>query len=429
MRFRIKDPDEAPPNQCVIKRILSCGVQPGDEKLYAHLLRRLRQSCYLDKENKNLDPRERLLAQYRKDGLVLFLGAGVSANSGIPNWPQLSDKLLRKSGVLHRELATVKQAFPSYITQFELAGRRLGTYRKLVEAIYHGLYDEMKCKPLLEKIPPRYAKQKKWPRWGEVLKALQANKTLEAVGDLLLIGKDGARPRRNPQIHAVLTVNADNLLELYCTAKTGGKRVVTLVDRPSVGEHPNQIPIYHLHGTLDARKENFLVVECPQEKPQEIAEELLPDIVFQESEYYRSIANPSHFVNHAPQSYLQRLNVLFIGTSLDDPNIRRWLYNSFSERVQQRTKFLQESYCKTYDYGDARFEAELESVRHFWLRTKKEKKWQVLQKHLDIVMRHLGVDVIWCDDDDYEDVRSCIRKLEIEGKDTAFGRRPAPYPD
>ena len=205
MRFRIKD--ETPPNKCVIKRILSSGVRPEDEKLYAHLLRRLRRSCYLNEENKNLDPRGRLLEQYRKDGLVLFLGAGVSAESDVPNWPQLSDRLLLKSGVLRRDLATVKKALPSYITQFELAGRRLGTSKNLVEAIYQGLYGKMKCKLLFERKYRRVMRSKKWQGWSAVLKELQANKTLAAVGDLLLIGKDSERPRRNPQIHAVLAVN------------------------------------------------------------------------------------------------------------------------------------------------------------------------------------------------------------------------------
>ena len=301
----------------------------------------------------------------------------------------------------------------------------------MIEAIYDGLYGQMECKDLLRKIPTKYAEQKKWPRWGGVLKALKANETLEAVGDLLLVGKDGARPRCNPQIHAVLTSNADNLLELYCMAKTGGKRLLTLVDRASVGEHPDQTPVYHLHGTLDARGENFLKshpASVPQNECQQLTEELLPDLIFRESEYYQTIANPVSFVNHTPQSYLQRLNVLFIGTSLEDLNIRRWLSNSFRERVQQRTKFLQELYCHTYRERDAAYEAELESVRHFWLRCKKdEKKRRVPQEPVNAIVRYLGVQVIWCDD--YDDVRSCIRKLGIKGKVTAFGRRPAPYPD
>jgi hypothetical protein len=81
------------------------------------------------------------------------------------------------------------------------------------------------------------------------------------VGDLLILekGKGEKGPRRNPQIHAVITVNADNLLELYCHARLSGAKgkVLTMVDRPSVGDHPDAISVYHLHGILDARDENF----------------------------------------------------------------------------------------------------------------------------------------------------------------------------
>jgi len=141
------------------------------------------------------------------------------------------------------------------------------------------------------------------------------------VGDLLILekGKGEKGPRRNPQIHAVITVNADNLLELYCHARLSGAKgkVLTMVDRPSVGDHPDAISVYHLHGILDARDENFRRTDSPCTRPnvQEISDELLPPLVFRESEYYETIGNPSSFVNHTPQSYFQRLNVLFIGTS------------------------------------------------------------------------------------------------------------------
>lgn len=262
-------------------------------------------------------------------------------------------------------------------------------------------------------------------------KSLQANRTLEAVGDLL-ITDDGAGPKRNPQIHAVLTSNADNLLELYCEAKTGGKRVITMVDRASVGDHPDQTPVYHLHGTLDARDENLFrptPASVPPNELQELTDELLPDLVFRESEYYETIANPASFLNHTPQSFLRRLNALFIGTSLDDLNMRRWLHDSFRERVQHRTSYLREFYWR--QYPDAKHEARLESLRHFWLRPETEKDkdgktWVVPKKHVESVMRNLGVQVVWCTD--YEDMRRCLAEVQQRGCDPEFDRRVADYP-
>ena len=184
-----------------------------------------------------------------------------------------------------------------------------------------------------------------------------------------------------------------------------------------------------MHGTLDARGENLFRKAPASVKSgelQDISDELLPDLVFRESEYYETIANPSSFINHTPQSLFRRLNTLFIGTSLDDLNMRRWLYDSFSERVRHRTKFLREFYWKRYD--DARYEATLESLRHFWLHPETQedsgnRPWLVSKKHVDCVMHHLGVQVVWCTG--CEDMQRCINEVRQLGHDSEFGRRPA----
>jgi hypothetical protein len=429
--MRIRTEKQVPPTRTDIDRIIREGARDVEKQHFAYFLRRMRKAFFLDDQDQPMPTRQRLIRQYATDGLVLFLGAGVSKGSGIPNWPELADAVLRKSGVAADDLDTVKRAMPTYITQFELAGLLLGSQRRLVEEIHRGLYAEMKCGPQLKEIPRKYEKQKGWAGWNDVLKALQENKTLESVGNLLITCASG-EARRNPQIHAVLTSNADNLLELYCAAKTGGKRVLTLVDRASVGEHPDETPVYHLHGTLDARGENLFksFVASSSETPlQAITDDLLPDLIFQESQYYETIANPASYVNHTPQSFLRRLNALFIGTSLDDLNMRRWLHDSFRERVLHRTKYLREFYVK--QYPDAEFEAKLESRRHFWLRPETEPNrdgppWKVPKHYAERVMSNLGVQVIWCKD--YDDLRNRIDEVQELGHNPEFGRHVAQFP-
>jgi hypothetical protein len=418
MRVRVR---EVPPDKSDIERIIKDGALPKDLRKWPRLLERLCQSCYLNEHHHALGPRDRLLAQYRNDGLALFLGAGVSKCSGIPNWQDLAKKMLTHIGIASDY--QVKIAFPSLHTQFDLAGYTLGR-KEFARRLYESLYEGLECKVLLEEIPKRREAQPGWPKWNRVLAELRRNETLTAVGELLII-EEGDNFRRNPQIHAVLTVNADNLLELYCRARTGGKRrLLTMVDRASVGDHPYAIPVSHLHGCLDARGENFLKsapvsFEGSGVEPQEMDQELLPDLVFRESEYYETISAPASFTNHTPQSYLRRLNVLFVGTSLDDLNIRRWLYGSFRERVSHRTKYLREYHHAVYK--DAEFEAKLESVRHFWLRVKEECD-ERLRVPVESIMSGLGVQVVWCDD--YKDVRECIYWLKQSGREPSFGRRP-----
>jgi hypothetical protein len=169
-----------------------------------------------------------------------------------------------------------------------------------------------------------------------------------------------------------------------------------------------------------------MTTDVQGEDIQEIRDDLLPHLVFRESEYYDSIANPASFVNHTPQSFFQRLNVLFIGTSLDDLNIRRWLRSSFRERVERRTHYLRELYSNKYDGAEC--EAKLESVRNFWLKSVTEtisgKDVSVsfeARRLIELVMRELGVQVVWCDDSG--DMRRCIRELKEMGRESGFGRR------
>jgi hypothetical protein len=380
---------------------------------YEQLLRRMRRSCYLDEHDKLLNAKERLLEQYRRDGLVLFLGAGVSRGSEIPNWVRLSELMFENTD-LPVNILDPNRRVEQLLYRFDQVYERLnGDQRQFLIKLYECLYRDFdsKLSECLRSIPLTRKEQLEWGRWHECREALAANKALAAVGELLVIG-DGPQSRRNPQIHAVLTTNADNLLELYCEAQARGHRLVTQVDRASVGDHPNAIPVCHLHGTLDIRGENFL-------KPfaRSWTKDLLPEVVFRREEYDKTIADHSSFVNHTPLSYLQRLNVLFIGTSLDDDNICRWLRESYEQRVKHRTKYLREYYRDQYQAAPS--EAEWESVRHFWLCKKPENSRE------DERVRKLGVQIVWCEDYGAE----CLSWLKESGGCADFGRRSHQAPD
>ena len=245
------------------------GHPEADVHKFKRFLRRMRMGFFLDSQNRPLSARQRLVNQYKQDGLVLFLGAGVSVESGVPNWPVLVNRVLLKSGIARRDLSQIERSLNTYITRFELAGLRAGNRVQFVKALYESLYSGVKCRGVLEQIPKKYEKQIGWPGWTRVLRCLESNKTLATVGNLLIVHSQ-RKPRRNPQIHAVLTFNADNLLELYCRALTKGRHIITMVDRASVGDHPDRLSVYHLHGVLDVRGEN--IFRCP---PQSVAVDTL----------------------------------------------------------------------------------------------------------------------------------------------------------
>jgi len=93
MRVRIT---EQPPTKKQIQDLMKNGASPDDS---CRVVRRLQKSCYLNAQKEPLNAKGRLREQYQKDGLVLFLGAGVSCSSRIPSWTCLIKRLLRKAGI------------------------------------------------------------------------------------------------------------------------------------------------------------------------------------------------------------------------------------------------------------------------------------------------------------------------------------------
>jgi hypothetical protein len=136
--------------------------------------------------------------------------------------------------------------------------------------------------------------KKKLFNWQPLLTELRKNATLAAVADLL-IDQNSGEAAVNPKIGAVLTTNADNLLQAYVMGRARGRRLLTTVDRTSVGDHPGMISVYHLHGWLDVRDRRTLGV-------------VTPPLVFRESEYFDTIANPNSFADYTGQSLFQRRN-------------------------------------------------------------------------------------------------------------------------
>jgi SIR2-like domain len=369
--------------------------EPGTEfasKGYdRQFLNRMRACGYLDSADRRTSGLERLRLQYDSDGLVLFLGAGVSKASGIPEWRELIDLMLKtlkfgppaENGLSLSRLLEEKASL-SLLSQFDLVSHQCegpdqsDKFVGLLREHLYGAPEFQTIRRLMNAIPVNNAEKKRFD-WQPLLMELRKNTTLAAVGDLLT--DQHGEVIVNPKIGAVLTTNADNLLQAYVMGRAGGRRLLTTVDRASVGDHPRMISIYHLHGWLDVRDQRERTV-------------VTPPLVFRESEYFDTMANPNAFANYTAQSLFQRRNALFIGTSMEDVNIRRWLYNSFEERRRHREQFLRARYG---DCSGVEAEAHAASVRHFWLKRAKDlpEPRKDIQDSITDAMRHLGVEVIW----------------------------------
>lgn len=375
---------------------------------------RLQQSGYLDSAMRRTSGPQRLGAQYKADGLVLFLGAGVSKTSGVPEWRELLDTVLQAVGATPKTLDVTSLSFSkvlqdqaglSMLSQFDLVAHECSGKepdRTFVDLLREHLYGHKKFSQLrtsMNQIPTDNDAKLSFD-WEPIVKQLSKNRTLAAVGDLLV--DTSANPvTANQKIGAVLTTNVDNLVQTYVMARAQGRRLLATVDRASVGDHPGMTSIYHLHGWIDPRTERPLrIVNSP--------------LVFRETEYFDSIANPNSFANYTAQSLFQRRNVLFIGTSMEDINVRRWLYNSFEERRRHRFEFLRERYP---GYEGAEAEAYAASIRHFWLKRELDlpEPRDIIKTFIADSMRHMGVEVIWYKEhDDVAEILRSVRNFAVE---------------
>jgi hypothetical protein len=365
-------------------------------RLHTPFLKRMQRHGYLDAEFCRTSALGRLQEIYRTEGLALFLGAGVARGSDIPDWRGLLDHLLGsmrqampgtgKQPTDKTPSETLEQDARLPLTsQFDLVAHDCAgpdRTREFTERLRTGLYGGEKMQELrrLANAIPESNKDKKNHDWAPLLKELRRNTTLASVGDLL-VKQQRSESMLNPNIHGVLTTNVDNLVQLYVMSLSGGTRLVDTVNYPGAYETRGRLPVFHLHGWLDMRDSRSAAVPSPP-------------LVFRESEYFDAIANPNGFANHTAQFFCQRRNIAFVGTSLEDLNVRRWLYNAFKERRESLQKFLADRFP---GYAGAGAEAYAASIRHFWFKWETElpQPSGAFKTFLEDAMRHLGVQIIW----------------------------------
>ena len=179
------------------------------------------------------------------------------------------------------------------------------------------------------------------------------------MGDSTLNGISDFIQNNNQTIKAVVTYNFDDLLRKYLDDRK--IEHVSIFDG-SKSYSNDQIPIYHVHGYLP--------------KDDDINND---SVIFGEKEYHIQYGDPHSWQNMIPLKFLRENTVLFIGLSMEDPNLRRLL-----------------------DIGYRYFN----SPKHYLLYSKKrwessdEKISNIFRGMEDRTFRDLGLKIIWINDHD-----------------------------
>ena len=260
-----------------------------------------------------------LISATRAGGVTLVIGAGVSMARGIPDWNTLAKAVWRRAfpnqpNPLPRQPGFSSKDIPQLLPIiFELAYQRLGE-PAFIELLKRELYKNAKF-PITE------------PKFG------RSNESLAVIARLLVAEQKRAAGRR---VAAVITLNADDLLEQAVSRVAGYRNHVTtagITGSITRSTHrilsPSTIPIYHVHGflpsdrwTADSAKRRMLV--------------------FTDLQYWKTSATASSFANRIVSAALSEGRCIFIGVSMKDINLLRWLALRSLDRDQDQLDFGQE---------------------------------------------------------------------------------------
>ena len=210
--------------------------------------------------------------------LTIVVGAGASAEAGLPSWEGLMHRLLRTVAHQHRLEGREEEAFVRWAVRDGLPSAGAVAKAELGAGFAHALA-ECLFRGQGQPVPG--------PTW-EAVAALRA----------LLTGTSSE----------VVTTNYDQLGELALVDALGGTRLRPRCRWDNRPQGPYEVVCRHLHG----------VIEDGAAKG---------DLVLSEADYHLMQA-PGQWQEAYMAQRLEHTTCLFVGSSMTDPNLLRYLYRA-----------------------------------------------------------------------------------------------------
>ena len=330
----------------------------------------------------------------RLGGVTLFLGAGVSVPYGVPTWPQLARRVWgscfpdRTGGApWEGPHATSLQSHPQFLSMlFELIFNEVGEDRFL-SLMEQNLYRDVDL-----------------PSQREIR---GSRSSLAAIARAVCSEYRRGALRRIVQ---VITLNIDDLLtELVMNLGPGN--AADCISRPTrlpaLGTGDQPIPVYHVHGVVPYPRSGATMRARLRATRRERAKH---QMVFTDYQYWRSIGSPLSYVNSVVTHAMFESRCVFIGLSMTDINILRWL----GHRAWAVATDVHEWASRR---GDRRSienpsqSAKKHLIRHFWIRPESDDPGGILGDFLELRgVRSVPIES-WTDGSFSELLEGC---LEVE---------------
>lgn len=299
--------------------------------------------------------------------VTLVLGAGVSCSRGVPAWPALARTLWERVFSPRERRFTFpeggKHPFELQIA-FEILAHELEhaparRKRALEEAL--ASRDSARATPL-------FAHGQRGSSGDLFLRhlheALYEHVRAPAPGQGDTLGAIARHVRAQIErrdrcsIARLLTFNADDLLESEINREPGAPPLVWPLARET--HHPRRdlercVSVYHLHGYLPR----------PGRTREESKTGLwrgAPDgLVFTDLQYWRSLASPMSFGNRVMAHALHDSHCVFVGLSMTDVNVMRWL-------GLRAVEFERDKQSQHGERASAARRASESLAKHYWIR-------------------------------------------------------------
>lgn len=243
---------------------------------------------------------------FKAGNLTLYLGAGVSIDSGIPSWEELVQALYFTT-LNDEDFIYELKPYPNYLfalaewvfkqkkEPLEITTRKIKQWYEgkdflgmLADTLYAGLARET-FGPNSQGLPEHIMSQ---------------NRTLASIINCAVKSKPG-----DSGLRSIITYNLDNLLELALEFFPSGKSNFQTIYKHDQQLSPQKIPIYHVHGYIPYESQSIHYEE----------------IIFSEDQYNRIFQDHFYWGNVVQLNQLTSTSGLMIGMSLSDRNTRRIL--------------------------------------------------------------------------------------------------------
>ncbi|HEV7472718.1 MAG TPA: SIR2 family protein [Pyrinomonadaceae bacterium] len=327
-------------------------------------------------------------------GWALCVGAGTSVPA-FPSWGVLVEQLARRDvGSKAADLrANLEKQF-SYDALIQAAKDRLGySDKKFATTLKIELYRNVKktLKPhewrtflnAVSTLRVGDLKPHEWTEFLTIIRSYFSGMTALSIAEII---SEVIETKHAPS--AILSFNAEPLfvalINAFASARfaPSEKQVIDIVTRAISNRRQSRIPYFFCHGLLPTPK--------PQRRGPQV--ESVDKLVFSETSYLQLANLAFSWQSSVFIDVCSSRSVVFVGVSLTDPNMRRWLSWIVANRVQELR-----------DQGIYRGV----STTHIWINkapaSSQERSW------IESCVAHLGVRLVWIDD--WDEVGRALRAL------------------